>query len=99
MRKARILCIALVCVVCGSTYHADIVAVREALEQIVEELTELDKLIDKAERESDPTQRIRFRYDWLRKDLERVKDGIQDHLDSPSTEPRTFEPLQGDYRQ
>ena len=43
--------------------------------------------------------RIRLNYTWLRRDLERVKSGIQDYIETPSTEPRTFEPLQGDYRQ
>lgn len=70
-----------------------------ALEKIIEELDQLNELIDKAERESDSTERIRFRYDWLRRDLKLVKNGIQDHLDAPSTEPRAFEPLHGDYRQ
>ena len=77
---------------------ADIEAEREALSLLVFELTELQVLIDRAEREADLTQRIRFRYDWLRRDLELVRRGIQDHLDAPSTEPRTFPPLQGDYR-
>ncbi|MXW54356.1 MAG: conjugal transfer protein, partial [Gammaproteobacteria bacterium] len=72
---------------------------QDALEKIIEELEQLNELIDKAERESDSTERIRFRYDWLRRDLKLVKNGIQDHLDAPSTEPKTFEPLQGDYRQ
>ena len=99
MRKVRILFLAMVCAICAPVYHADTVAEHKALQQIVKELNQLDKLIDKAEREANPSERIRFRYDWLRRDLKLVKDGIQDHLDGPSTEPRTFDPLQGDYRQ
>lgn len=99
MRTIRTLCLALACAICAPIYHADTVAEHKALQQIVKELKQLDKLIDKAEREANPSERIRFRYDWLRRDIKLMKDGIQDHLDGPSTEPRTFEPLQGDYRQ
>ncbi len=52
-----------------------------------------------AESQASPDTRIRFRYDWLRQDLERIRAGIQEHIDAPRTEPRTFPPLRGDYRQ
>ena len=84
----------------GIAFHfADTDAEHAALAQIVTELNALDKLIDRAEKEADPTARIIFQYDWLRRDLKLVRRGIQDHLDAPSSEPREFEPLQGDYRQ
>ncbi len=59
----------------------------------------LAPLIETAESQANPDARIRFRYDWLRKDLARIRAGIQEHLDAPRTEPRTFPPLRGDYRQ
>lgn len=99
MKRIAVFGVALVCVICATAPLATTEAEQEALEKIVEELDQLNKLIDKAERESDPTERIRFRYDWLRRDLKLVKNGIQDHLDAPSTEPKTFDPLEGDYRQ
>ena len=99
MRNLKVLCLVLICAICAPVYHADTVAEHKALKKIVQELEHLDKLIDKAEREADQTERIRFRYDWLRRDIRLVKNGIEDHLDAPSTEPRSFEPLQGDYRQ
>lgn len=80
-------------------FYADTEAEHTALAQVVTELKALDKLIDRAEKEADPTARIQFQYDWLRRDLRLVQRGIQDHLDTPSSEPREFEPLQGDYRQ
>jgi RAQPRD family integrative conjugative element protein len=52
-----------------------------------------------AESQALPDTRIRFRYDWLRQDLHRIRDGIQDHIDAPRSEPRRFPPLRGDYRQ
>ena len=55
-------------------------------------------LIEDAESQANPDGRIRFRYDWLRQDLVRIRAGIQEHIDAPRTEPRTFPPLRGDYR-
>lgn len=84
----------------GFVHHsADTDAEHAALSQIITELKALDELIDRAEKEADPTVRINFQYDWLRRDLKLVRRGVQDHLDTPSSVPREFEPLQGDYRQ
>ncbi len=77
---------------------ADADAEREALARIAHELDTLETLIRKAESQAEPDARIRFRYDWLRQDLSRMQQGIQDHIDAPRTEPRTFPPLRGDYR-
>ena len=78
---------------------ADADAEREALARIAHELDALEVLIRKAESQAEPDARIRFRYDWLRQDLERIRAGIQEHNAAPRTEPRTFPPLRGDYRQ
>jgi RAQPRD family integrative conjugative element protein len=77
---------------------ADADAEREALARIVHELERLEPLIRRAESQADPDARIRFRYDWLRQDLRRVRLGIQEHIEAPRSEPRTFPPLRGDYR-
>jgi len=77
---------------------ADADAEREALARIAHELDALEALIRKAESQAEPDARIRFRYDWLRQDLSRMQQGIQEHIDAPRTEPRTFPPLRGDYR-
>jgi len=78
---------------------ADPDAEREALARLVHEIEALEPLIATAESQASPDARIRFRYDWLRQDLERIRTGIQEHIDAPRTEPRTFPPLRGDYRQ
>ncbi|MCP4878266.1 MAG: conjugal transfer protein [Gammaproteobacteria bacterium] len=77
---------------------ADADAEREMLARIVHELNALNTLIRKAESQAEPDARIHFRYDWLRQDLSRMQQGIQDHIDAPRAEPRTFPPLRGDYR-
>lgn len=73
-------------------------AERAALARLANELLALEPLIDAAEGQADRETRIRFQYPWLRQDLRRVRAGIEDHLRSPSAEPRQFPPLRGDYR-
>jgi RAQPRD family integrative conjugative element protein len=71
---------------------------REALARLAHEIDALAPLVATAEAQADPDARIRFRYDWLRQDLARVRSGIQAHIDAPRAEPRKVEPLRGDYR-
>jgi RAQPRD family integrative conjugative element protein len=70
-----------------------------SLVRLIHELEALRPLVKEAQDQALVESRIRLNYTWLRRDLERVKSGIQDYIETPSTEPRTFEPLQGDYRQ
>jgi RAQPRD family integrative conjugative element protein len=77
---------------------ADADAEREALARVVHELETLEPLIRTAESQANPDARVRFRYDWLRQDLARVRLGVREHIDAPRAEPRTFPPLRGDYR-
>jgi RAQPRD family integrative conjugative element protein len=78
---------------------ADTEGERAALSRLAQELGSLEPIIRTAESQADPDTRIQFRYDWLREDLDRVRRGIQDHIDAPRTELRSFPPLRGDYRQ
>lgn len=77
---------------------ADTDAEREALAHITHELETIESLILKAESQAEPDARIHFRYDWLRQDLSRIQHGIQDHINAPRSQPRSFPPLRGDYR-
>lgn len=83
----------------GNAAFADTDAEREALARLIHEFEVLAPLIQTAESQANPDARIRFRYDWLRQDLERIRVGIREHIDAPRSEPRTFPPLRGDYRQ
>ncbi len=78
--------------------QADVDAEREALARLAHELAVLAPLVREAEVQADQDARIRFQYDWLRQDLARVRMGIQEHINAPRAEPRTVEPLRGDYR-
>ena len=77
---------------------ADADAERAVLARLDHELQSIEPLLREAESQANPDARIRFRYDWLRQDLRRVRQGIQAHIEAPRAEPRTFPPLRGDYR-
>jgi len=77
---------------------ADADGEREVLARIIHELETLEPLIGEAKSQANPDARIRFRYEWLRQDLSRIRLGLQEHIDVPRSEPRTFPPLRGDYR-
>ena len=77
---------------------ADADSEREALARLAHELNALEPLIREAEAQTNHDARIRFQYDWLRQDLARIRMGIQEHINAPRAEPRSVEPLRGDYR-
>ena len=77
---------------------ADADGERVALARVIHELQAIDPLCPEAASQANPDARIRFQYDWLRQDLVRIRAGIQQHIDAPRSEPRTFPPLRGDYR-
>ena len=78
--------------------RADAEGERESLARVIHELQAIQPLLRAAESQADPDARVRFRYDWLRQDLERVRLGVQEHISAPRAEPRSFPPLRGDYR-
>ncbi|MBT2989924.1 MAG: RAQPRD family integrative conjugative element protein [Candidatus Thiodiazotropha sp. (ex Ctena orbiculata)] len=77
---------------------ADADGERAALARIAHELQTIEPLITEAASQSNPDARVRFQYNWLRQDLDRIRLGIQEHIDVPRSEPRSFPPLRGDYR-
>ncbi len=80
----------------GPTQASD--AEREALMRLVHELEALAPLVDSAETAANRTERVRFRYDWLRRDIARIRDGVIEHASADQAEPRLYDPLRGDYR-
>lgn len=79
--------------------HADADGERAALARITHELQAIAPLIKEATSQANPDTRTKFNYNWLQQDLDRIRLGIQAHIDAPRSEPRTFPPLRGDYRQ
>mgnify|MGYP003673430845 FL=1 len=96
-RLATATLLALAFIAPGSLADAD--AERAMLARLLHEIRLLEPLIARSEAEADPDARIHFQYDWLRQDLDRVRAGIQAHLDAPRNTPRPVPPLRGDYRQ
>ena len=77
---------------------ADADGERAALARIDHELQVIEPLITEAASQANPDARIRFQYDCFRQDLDRIRRGIDEHINAPRAEPRTFPPLRGDYR-
>lgn len=89
--------LAVVMAVLAPLARADGDGERGALERLIGEIAALEPLVAEAERQSDPRDRSRFAYDWLRADLDRMRRGIRDHLERPRNEPAFVAPLVGDY--
>ena len=71
---------------------------REHLARIADELSRVQTMVAKAAQDAPTGQRVKFRYDWLERDLQRLREGIERHADAPR-QPRPVPPLRGDYRQ
>jgi len=67
------------------------------LARIKHVLDSLTPLINEAEQQQNKLARVQFRYDWLRKDIKDIKNGIDEKLKQLPIEPRNVMPLQGDY--
>lgn len=88
-----------VLVVLALTLQADTPTERKFLAQVSQAIAKLDSLINHAERARNPNERLQFRYDWLRKDLQLVQDGIEAYISEYHLTPRSFPPLKGEYVQ
>lgn len=77
--------------------HADDDSERDELARISYELQRVQQMAAEAAKRAPAGQRVRFRYDWLVRDLEMVRQGVEDHADAPR-QPRPVAPLRGDYR-
>ena len=79
--------------------QADTQTERRFLSQLSSELAQLEQLIQRAEQARDVNDRLQFRYDWLRKDLQLIRGGIDAYIDEYHLTPRSFPPLKGEYVQ
>lgn len=71
---------------------------RERLARIAGEIEQVQLMVADAEKVAPTGQRVKFRYDWLQRDLELLRAGVTNHVDAPR-QPRPVSPLRGDYRQ
>ncbi len=97
--KNRLNCLMIGCVLFPGIAWSDAGREHAGLAQLIHELDGLQSIIDQAQTNSNQDARIRFHYDGLRIDLNRIRLGIYDHLVQPRQQPRSVPPLKGDYRQ
>lgn len=71
---------------------------RENLARIANEITRLQAQVSAAAQDAPTGQRVKFRYDWLQRDLQMLREGVEHHADA-ARQPRPVPPLRGDYRQ
>ena len=77
------------CQLLSKSALADPDAEREARARLIHEIEALEPIIATAESQANPDARIRFRDDWLRQDLERIRAGSRNTSTRPVTNPRT----------
>jgi RAQPRD family integrative conjugative element protein len=68
-----------------------------ALARIYQVLKSLKPLILEAKAAQDKTKRIQFQYEKLEADLLKIEKGIDDYFHPLSIQPRTIQPIHGDY--
>ena len=71
---------------------------RENLARIAHELERIQAQVSAAAKDAPTGQRVKFRYDWLQRDLQMLREGVERHADA-ARQPRPVPPLRGDYRQ
>lgn len=72
-------------------------AERENLARISNEIERVQLMVKDAASAAPTGQRVKFRYEWLMRDLQMLRDGIEQHVDAPR-QPRPAPALRGDYR-
>ena len=72
---------------------------RAELAGLVKEIDFLLQRVDEIQaNEADRTARLRFQYPDLRRDLQRMREGIADYIEADLQVGRTFTPISGSYR-
>lgn len=60
-------------------------------------LTQVNPLINAAEKEQDKNTRVKFQFEALRSDIEKIQAGIAQEVNLVSIQPRNVKPISGDY--
>jgi len=73
-------------------------AEKAKLALIIHELETITPLLEEAEALASKSDRIQFQYEWLLRDIEHIKSAIQEHINAPRIQARSFPPLDSNYR-
>ncbi len=96
-RALPALAAALIAALAMNVASADEDSEREQLAAISMELARLQQQVALASKQAPAAARVRFKYEWLTRDLEQIRLGIDDHLNAP-VQPRPALQLRGEYR-
>ena len=89
----------LIIAITSPSSFADTSSEKESLAYLLEEIKNLDMRIEHAERQS--SQNVTgtsFNYRALKSDMTFIKRGLEDYINDRHHLPRSFEPIQGEYR-
>ncbi|MBX9706096.1 MAG: hypothetical protein K2Q14_04745 [Gammaproteobacteria bacterium] len=88
-------CIALL--ITNQTILADNSEMNATLERVNQLLNQVNPLVNLAQSQEDENVRVKFQFDALRHDIAHIQEGIAQAINRVSIQPRTVEPLIGDY--
>lgn len=77
--------------------YADTELENASLARIINVLNSLTPLINEAKQQQDKTTRVQFQYSALQLDINKIKTGIAEKLQTQTVEPRAVSPISGDY--
>ena len=70
---------------------------RSEVKRLLTELEASKEIIDAAEKSANPKSRRKIDYPVLRRDLDKILQGVRDILNSERREPRLLPPIKGEY--
>ena len=76
---------------------ADTKAENTELARINSVLNAVYPLIDAAQQKANPNTRIKFHYEWLKQDIQKIQAGITQKINNAPIEPREIAPLKGNF--
>ena len=98
----KILTVVTVIFIAASTYQSAFATVSQEnaeLSRINSVLNSIYPLIDAAQKQATPSERMHFHYDWLRKDIQHIQAGIAQKVNAPAIAPRVVKPLNTQFTQ
>lgn len=98
VRRSWVLAVLYVALSATNAQAGDADTERENLARIASEIERVQVMVAEAAQTAPTGERVKFRYDWLLRDLGQLREGITSHVDAPR-QPRPVPPLRGDYRQ
>ena len=97
IKRLSIIATVLTLLTCNSVAFANNAQMNATLVRISTILSQINPLINLAQKQQDPNARVQFQFDALRSDIGNIQAGIAQAVNHVSIQPRMVEPLLGDY--